>query len=190
VTTSLKRRFVSLADYFALDNSATQRCEYRNGEVFCMGGAQPEHNTICVNLLTELRVQLRPRGCRPFSSDQRVKVKTGSPYLYPDLSVACDPEYTTINGLRTLLNPVLIIEVTSRSTAADDRGVKFLQYQTIETLNDYVLVDSTAIGVLHYRKGRTLWQPQLVEDPDGLLTIDRLGITLPIADVYVDSGIG
>ena len=190
VTTVLKRRFVTLAEYFVLDSSSTQRCEYRNGEVFCMGGAQPEHNTICVNLLTELRIGLRPRGCRPFSSDQRVKVNTGSPYLYPDLSVACDPRYTTINGLRTLLNPVLIIEVTSRSTARDDRGAKFLQYQTIDTLSDYVLIDSTTIGALHYRKDGALWQPQLIEQPDGYLTIDRLGITLPIANIYVDSEVG
>lgn len=154
-----------------------------------MGGAQPEHNTICVNLLTELRIALRPRGCLPFSSDQRVRVNTGSPYLYPDLSVACDPRYTTINGLRTLLNPVLIIEVTSRSTARDDRGAKFLQYQTIDTLIDYVLVDSTAMGVLHYRNDGGPWQPELIEESQGLLVIDNLDVSLRLADIYADAGV-
>jgi len=190
MATSLKRPFLSLDAYFALDRGADARCEYRNGEVFCMVGAQPEHNTICVNLLTELRGGLRERGCRPFPSDQRVKVNTGSPYLYPDLSVACDPRYVTINGLRTLVNPVLIIEVLSPSTAQDDRGAKFLQYQTIETLTDYVLVDSTAVAVLHYRRHGNWWLPLLIEDPDGTLTLDALGIALPLAAIYLDSGVG
>ncbi|WP_295458835.1 Uma2 family endonuclease [uncultured Thiodictyon sp.] len=189
MATSLRRTFVSLDDYFALDRDALQRCEYRNGEVFAMGGAQPEHNTICVNLLTELRSGLRERGCRPFPSDQRVKVNAGSPYLYPDLSVACEPRYLTINGLRTLTNPVLIIEVLSPSTAADDRGAKFLQYQTIETLTDYVLVDSTAMAVLHYRRHGSWWQPLLIEDPGGVLALDTLGISLPLAAIYLDSGV-
>ncbi len=152
MASSLRRIFVSLDEYLALDRDAVPRCEYHNGKVFCMGGAQPEHNTVCVNLLTELRSGLRERGCRPFSSDQRVKVNAGSFYLYPDLLVACDPRYVTINGLRTLQNTVLILEVLSLSTAADDRGAKFLQYQTIETLSDYVLMDSAAIVVLHYRR--------------------------------------
>ncbi|AUB84342.1 Uma2 family endonuclease [Candidatus Thiodictyon syntrophicum] len=190
MASSLRRTFVSLDDYFALDRDAAPRCEYRNGEVFCMGGAQPEHNTICVNLLTELRTGLRERGCRPFPSDQRVKVNAGSPYLYPDLSVACDPRYVTINGLRTLQNPVLIIEVLSPSTAADDRGAKFLQYQTIDTLTDYVLVDSTAIAVLHYRRRGSWWQPLLIEDPGSVLALDTIGLALPLAAIYLDSGVG
>jgi Uma2 family endonuclease len=190
MASSLKRSFVSLDEYFALDRTSQERCEYRNGEVFCMGGAQPEHNTICVNLLTELRTRLRPRGCLPFSSDQRVKVNTGSPYLYPDLSLACEPGYVIINGLRTLVNPVLVIEVTSPSSARDDRGAKFLQYQTIESLADYVLVDSTARAVLHYRKEGAFWQPRLVEDQAGVLALDNLGIGIPLDVIYADSGVG
>jgi Uma2 family endonuclease len=190
MTSSLKRTFVSLENYFALDRDASERCEYRNGEVVCMGGAQPEHNAICVNLLVALRLGLQARGCRPFNSDQRVKVHTGSPYLYPDLSVACEPRYEIINGLRTLLNPLLIVEVTSVSSARDDGGAKFLQYQTIDTLADYVLVDSTAVAVLHYRKAGNLWQPQLVEDRAGALTLEHLGVSIAVADIYADSGVG
>jgi Uma2 family endonuclease len=195
MATSLKRDFVSLEEYFALDSTSSERCEYRNGEVHCMGGAQPEHNSLCVNLLAELRFGLRGSGCRPFGSDQRVRVSTGSPYLYPDLAVACEPAFVTINGLRTLVNPLLIIEVTSPSTAREDRGAKFLQYQTIETLVDYVLVDSTAIGVLHYYKQEGcnrdgLWSPQVREQAADELILDRLGLSIPLATIYADSGIG
>ena len=82
MTTVLKDRFVSIEHYFALDSeTAPERWEWRNGDVRCMSGAQPEHNIICLNVGAELRARLRGSGCQTFPSDQRVKVHAGSPYL-------------------------------------------------------------------------------------------------------------
>jgi Uma2 family endonuclease len=189
VTASLKQSHISLDDYFTLERISPERHEYRNGEIFCMGGAQPEHNTIALNLASELRARLRGGPCRPFPSDQRVKVNAGGPYLYPDVSVACDPRFTLINGLRSLVNPVLVAEVTSQSTAQDDQGPKFLQYQTIDTLTDYVLIDSTEVAVLHYRKQAKQWQPTLLDRLDEALTLEQIGIAVPVAEIYLDSGL-
>lgn len=187
---ALKTRFVPLDDYFALDAEGSgERWEWRNGDVVCMSGAQPEHNTICLNIGAELRAHLRGSGCRTYTSDQRVKVHAGSPYLYPDCSVACDPSFMTINGLRTLLNPVLIVEVLSPSSAQDDKGTKFMQYQTIESLQDYLLVDSTAVTVLHYRRTDEIWTPRLFEQPGDEVEVLGLGISLPLAEIYLDSGL-
>jgi Uma2 family endonuclease len=86
--------------------------------------------------------------------------------------------------------PTLVIEVTSPSSAQDDRGAKFLQYQTIESLADYVLVDSSARAVLHYRKEGMFRQPRLVEDHAGVLALDNLGIGIPLDVIYADSGVG
>jgi Uma2 family endonuclease len=186
MTTCLKQPFVTLTQYYAMERDTAERLEYRNGEVRAMGGAQPEHNAICANLIGELRAALRGSGCRPFTSDQRVKVNAGSPYLYPDVTVACKPEYTAINGLRTLINPVLIIEVTSPSSAQDDRGAKFLQSQTIAGLTHYVLVDSTTVGVLHYALDGGHWHPRLYESIDDQLALPDLGLALPLCEVYLD----
>jgi Uma2 family endonuclease len=186
MATGLKHPFVTLAEYFARETDATERLEYLNGEVRAMGGAQPEHNAISANLIGELRSALRGSGCRPMTSDQRVKVNAGSPYLYPDVSVACAPEYTTINGLRTLMNPVLIIEVTSPSTEQRDRGTKFLQYQTIASLRHYVLVDSTEVGLLHYAMTDGQWQPTLYESIDDQFRLPDLELTLALREVYLD----
>lgn len=187
---SLSHRFVPLEDYFALDSEGSrERWEWRNGDIYCMSGAQPEHNVICLNIAAELRAALRNKPCQTYPSDQRVKVHAGSPYLYPDVSVACEPRFATINGLRTLLNPILIVEVMSPSTAADDRGTKFMQYQTLETLTDYLLVDSASIVVLHYRKRGDLWEPELLGDLDAEVDLPDLDVRLPIAEIYLDSGL-
>ena len=193
--TALKNHFVSLEDYFALDSeTAPERWEWRNGDVYCMTGAQPEHNLCCTNLLGELRSRLRGSACRTFPRDQRVKVHAGSPYLYPDVSVACHPEFTTINGLGTLLNPILIVEVLSTTTAQNDRGTKFMQYQTIASLTDYLLVDSSEVAVLHFRKegGRkedSVWTPQLLEQASDAINLPDLDIRLPLAEIYLDTGL-
>mgnify|MGYP001096595474 CR=1 FL=1 len=182
-------RFISLEDYLAIDRDSPERHEFRNGELFCKGGAQPEHNAICLNLGSELRAQLRGGLCRAFPSDQRVKVNAGSPYLYPDLSMACESRFVVINGLRTLVNPVLVVEVMSPSTAENDRGAKFLQYQTITSLRDYVLIDSTELAVLHYRKRPSCWEPRLIDRLDAELTLDDPAIAVSLAEIYLDTGL-
>ncbi|EIC20020.1 Uma2 family endonuclease [Thiorhodovibrio frisius] len=200
MASALKECFVSIEDYFTLDSeTAPERWEWRNGDVYCRSGAQPEHNVICINVIcinvgAELRARLRGSACRTFPSDQRVKVHAGSPYLYPDVSVACHPEFTTINGLGTLLNPILIVEVLSTTTAQNDRGTKFMQYQTIASLTDYLLVDSSEVAVLHFRKegGRkedSVWTPRLLEQASDAINLPDLDIRLPLAEIYLDTGL-
>jgi Uma2 family endonuclease len=84
---ALQTCFVPLDEYYTLDTEgAAERWEWRKGEVFCMTGAQPEHNLICINIGAELRARLRGSGCLTFTSDQRFKVRAGSPYLYLPIS--------------------------------------------------------------------------------------------------------
>jgi Uma2 family endonuclease len=186
----LKDRFVPLADYLALDSeTAPERWEWRNGNVYCKSGADPEHNSICVNVGAELRARLRGSAYRTFTSNQRVKVSADSPYLYPDGSVACDPDFTVVNGLRTLLNPVLIVEVLSPSSARDDKGTKFMQYQTIPSLTEYLLVDSSEIAELHYRKDGEVWTPRLFAEAADEVSLADLRIALPVTEIYLDAGL-
>ena len=186
----LTQPYLPLEDYFALDSvTAPERWEWRNGEIRCMSGAQPEHNLCGANLVGELRARLRGSGCLTYTSDQRVKVRAGSPYLYPDVSVACVPRFTTINGLRTLLNPLLIVEVLSPNSAQDDQGVRFMQYQTIESLAGYLLVDSAIPAVRHYHKEGEVWVPCRYACAGESIDLPELGIAIPLAAVYLETGL-
>jgi Uma2 family endonuclease len=153
-----------------------------------MSGAQPNHNRIVFNTTVAIGRRLLSRGsaCQGFTSDQRVKVNDhNSPYLYPDLSVACQPKFEKINGLLTLLNPILIIEVLSPSTAEYDKRAKFLQYQSIESLEYYVLIDSEAMAMLYYQKSEKNWLPTFLSEANDELVIDSIGIVLKIEEVYL-----
>ena len=118
-------------------------------------------------------------------SDLRVRVDPGGLYTYPDVVVVCDQPKYADNERDTLLNPVLIIEVLSPSTEAYDRGFKFAQYRTLESLQEYALVSQTEPRVEIFRKrAEGDW---LFPESAGLESFCRyesVGCTLALSAVY------
>jgi Uma2 family endonuclease len=130
-------------EYLELDRASEFRNEYYNGRMYAMSGGTHPHAIIIGNLIFELKSALKKRPCIVTPSDVRVRVTESGLYTYPDVVVVCG-EPKLLDGRRdTLLNPALIIEVLSPSTERYDRGFKFAQYRTLESLQEYVLVSQT-----------------------------------------------
>src|ERR1700759_2240823 len=117
--------FVSPVDYLAAERRSESRSEYYKGEVFAMTGASANHNLITLNIGSELRIQLKGRDCRVFANDLRVKIQATGLYTYPDVVATCGKLQFEDKYSDTLLNPVLIVEVLSKSTYNYDRSTKF-----------------------------------------------------------------
>src|SRR5439155_22009323 len=149
-------------------------------------GAQPNHNRIARNVIQQLTNQLENGTCEAFGSDQRVKVYVGGPYLYSDISVACPkPEFESIGGLLALVNPTLIVEVLSPTTARDDKKLKFTQFQTIPSFQEYLLIDSTAVNITHYKKQSDgTWLPNPISDIETTLQIQSINCSLSLRAIY------
>ena len=62
------------------------------------------------------------------------------------------PDIKKYKGLDNIKNPVLIVEVLSSSTEGYDKGVKFDNYRSLESLREYVLVSQDAKKVIRYTK--------------------------------------
>lgn len=117
------KKYISPEEYLATEREALEKHEYLNGEVFAMAGAKMAHVAICGNLIRRLGNKLEQSDCRPFQSDLRVHIPATGLYTYPDIIVVCGKAELVPDGhLDTLLNPTLIIEVLSPSTAEYDRG--------------------------------------------------------------------
>jgi Uma2 family endonuclease len=82
---------VSPQEHDKLEEETGLKYEWHAGRVYALVGASPTHNTITMNIGTSLNVQLRGRPCRPWGSDQRVKVAKKQSLLYADVLVACPP---------------------------------------------------------------------------------------------------
>jgi Uma2 family endonuclease len=172
-------------EYLERERKADYRSEYVNGEIRAMAGASREHNLVVTNLVREFSTRLAGRPCETYSNDMRVKVSAVGNYLYPDVVVACTDIQFEDRNFDTLLNPLVIVEVLSPSTEQKDRGEKFLQYQWIESLNDYIFVSPDRINVERFtRQNDGNWLYSRMDDLRQVLALPSVGCELPLAEIY------
>jgi Uma2 family endonuclease len=173
------------ASYLAFERASETKHEYYRGEICAMAGASRNHNHIVANTLASIHAQMRNRPCIVYPGDLRVRVSRTGLYTYPDLSVVCGtPEFEDAE-LDTLLNPTLIIEVLSPSTAAYDRGEKFQRYRKIETLQEYVLIAQDQHHIERFlRQPDSEWSLADASGLDTVLELRSIGVKLALADVY------
>ena len=171
-------------EYFALERATGERHEYVAGRVFAMVGGSFEHGKIGINTSTALNNRLAAKPCIVQGGDFRIAIPRLDIYAYPDVSVVCgEPRFDQRSG--GLLNPVVLVEVLSPSTAEYDQGQKFLRYQQIESLRDYVLIAQDRPFVrafLRDERGRWIWSA--VEGLDATLTLPSIECALPVAEIY------
>jgi Uma2 family endonuclease len=177
--------YITPEEYLSLERQAEYKNEYFDGEIFAMVGASRKHNLISLNIAAELRAQLKGRPCETYGSDMRIKIPSATLYTYPDAVVVCgEPKFEDAH-VDTLLNPDLIVEVLSKSTASYDRRQKFAFYRTIESLTDYILVSQEALHVEHYTKqpdGR--WLLSDYRSLEGVVQLDSIHCSLPLREIY------
>lgn len=148
-----KRKYISPEDYLAMERESLEKHEYFDGEIFQMAGSSKEHNLITSNLIISLGNQLKKRNCQVYPPDMRVHIPKTGLFTYPDVSVVCGEAQLLPDGhLDTLTNPILIIEILSPSTEGYDKGAKFDNYRSLESLHEYLLVSQDAKKIIRYTK--------------------------------------
>ena len=170
-------------EYLELERQAEYKSEFADGEIFALAGASRAHNLILLNCGAEIRQQLRGRACETYPSDMRIQLAASARYFYPDVVVACG-ELDFANEVQdTLSNPTLIIEILSPSTEGYDRGEKFKQYRTLDSLQTYVLVaqHEPLIEVFERQEGHWLFS-----EYKGLkkVPLPSIGCELLLREVY------
>ena len=177
---------VSREDYLAWESKQEDRNEYHDGHIIKMSGASPQHNRINANINARLHSQLEETDCEAMINDMRVYIPQCSRYLYPDTVVICgELDLEIIRGVQTLLNPILIIEVLSKSTEKSDRGEKFDCYKTLASLQTYVLISQTAPRIeVFERQASGEWTQTVTEGIEATAKLERIGCELKLKNVY------
>ena len=174
---------ITADDYLAGETLSPIRHEYVAGEVFAMAGATEEHATIALNFAALLRNQVRGGPCRVYIADMKLRVEAADAFFYPDVFVTCDARDTSEPLAKR--HPTLICEVLSESTEAYDRGGKFAAYRTLESLNEYLLIDSRRRAVEVFRRQPGGWLLAPVA-PDGALELKCLDFRCAVDALYED----
>jgi Uma2 family endonuclease len=179
------RPYVTSREYLELERQSETKHEYWNGEISAMAGASPNHTLIAANVIISLGTQLKGKPCRVHTGDLRVRVSATGLYTYPDIVIVCGlPRYED-RQRDTLLNPIVIVEVLSKSTESYDCGVKFGHYRTVDSLTDYLLVAQDSAYVEHrVRQAGDKWLLGIYQGLASEVPVPSIGCTLPLAEVY------
>ncbi len=170
-------------EYLRLERAAETKSEYDDGVIFAMSGASERHNLLVAGIVRSAGNRLASR-CRVYPSDMRVRIQKPTRFFYPDVTVVCGQSHLADDQRDVLLNPLVIFEVLSDSTAAFDRGRKFLSYQALESLQEYVLVWQDEYLVEYYRRDAGQWLYAVARGLDAVLPLSSAECEIPLRDIY------
>ncbi|MCX6150677.1 MAG: Uma2 family endonuclease [Ignavibacteriales bacterium] len=180
-----KDKFYTVEEYLEHERNAESRSEYQKGRLFALAGASFKHNLICGNIFAKLHPILRKKKCNVLQSDLKVYIKEHDLFTYPDIIIVCgEPKFADKNT-DTLVNPVVIFEVLSKSTEAYDRGMKFSFYRKLDSLKEYILIAQDRISVVHFIKSEPNdWNLREYDSLENNFLIPSVDCRLKLSDVY------
>ena len=171
--------------YLELEEKSEFRNEYIQGEIKPVTGGTPNHNEIAGNFYTFLKLALRGKSYKVFMSDLRLWIPQYNVYTYPDIMVIKGQPVLQNNRNDTVINPLLIVEVLSKSTKNYDQGDKFDYYRSIPEFTEYILVDQYRYYVKQFAKaddGR--WWLSEYQNEDDSLSFASLDDEIKLSDIY------
>lgn len=178
-------KYISEKEYLAFERKALDKHEYYKGEIFLMSGASFKHNLIESNFRLSLGSFLKGKTGREFGSNLRIHIPSNTLYTYPDIIVICDEPQFVDEEFDTITNPSIIVEILSPSTSNYDRGAKFELYRDIETLKEYVLVDSKATHIVVYnRNDDSTWTLSETKNISDNIHLPSINFFISVADIY------
>jgi Uma2 family endonuclease len=171
------------AAYLDHEEGANTRHEYWRGEIYAMAGGSRQHAALAMNVGAALHAELRDQPCVVYSSDLKVRAAEADLASYPDVTVICGPAEEDPASRHVVLNPTLVVEVTSPSTEDWDRGDKLEGYKTIASLQAVLLVShrERRVDVVE-RSDEGRWAARAVTR--GSITLAQPRCTLAVEDVY------
>jgi Uma2 family endonuclease len=170
---------LTFEDYVRFEMTSQVRHEFVDGNLFVMAGGTKRHNLLGGLLYAKLLPLALTRGCFAYIADVIARMPSGKGY-YPDLIVTCD---SSLDSNRTVLRPSIIVEVLSSSTEAIDRGEKWEQYQTIESLEQYVLLSQNEAVAEIYSRQENKWIYERITG-EMRLTFSSLGLEIMLSELY------
>lgn len=181
----IQQRYYTPEEYLALEEVAEFKSEYWDGEIVPMAGGSINHNRIVGNVYTYLKFHLRGKNQEPFLSDLRLWIPRYRQYTYPDILVIQGNPALYNNRIDTITNPLLIVEVLSKSKQKYDHTDKFRFYRSIPEFREYVLINQYEFQIEQYIKtGKGEWLFREYETEDAIINFVSIGLEMAIANIY------
>lgn len=185
MTLAQETPYYSPQEYLELEVNSEIRHEYINGLIIPMTGGTPNHNQLAGNFYAMLNFALKRQPYQVFVTDQRLWIPSRKIHTYPDIMVVKTPLEYQEGRTDTLVNPVMIAEVLSKSTKGYDRDEKFAAYRTITTLQEYILIDQYTMHIEQYCKtDNNQWIFSEFTDGNINLNLASISCQMTLSDIY------
>ncbi|MEM8777544.1 MAG: Uma2 family endonuclease, partial [Cyanobacteria bacterium P01_G01_bin.49] len=172
-------------EYLDFEIQAQESHEYKNGKIILMPGETLNHNRITGNFYASLNVALKGQTYDVFFIDQRLWIPHKKTYTYPDIMLIQGKLQLEEGRKDKITNPLLIVEVLSRSTEAYDRGEQFAAYRTIPSLREYILIEQYTPHIEQFSKTQSgRWLLSDYEGKDTILSLTSVPLEMLLADIY------
>ncbi|MFN4256001.1 MAG: Uma2 family endonuclease [Saprospiraceae bacterium] len=180
-------RLYTLAEYLRREARTIHKNEYYNGKIVPMASAKFSHNLIAMNIGSALNAAIDKanKDLLVVGSDQKVYFEEQNVCVYADVLVVCERLEFYDDGQMLLTNPIMVVEVLSRSTRKFDQSGKFDLYKTLPSFREYVLVEQNAVRVeTRFREQPNLWRETQITDPAAEVWFQSLGLSVAVKDIY------
>jgi Uma2 family endonuclease len=181
---------LTVAEYIQHEIDTNQKYEYHDGKIYALAGGSINHGLLCGNIYAEIRNELKKKksNCKAFTSEVKLNIKAKNNFVYPDTMVVCGDMETSENDKNAVSNPILVVEVLSKSTAEYDRGDKFYFYRQIPTLQEYVLIDQSryVVEVFYKKENHDLWSILRYKGLEAIIQLQSIGLDISMKELYFD----
>lgn len=181
--------YQSIKDYMAYEDTSEQKHEYEKGDILMMTGGTIDHGMLCGNAYSELRGKMEAGGsnCRAIGSEVRIHIDQADSIVYPDAMVICGEIEVSPADEQAITNPILIVEVLSKSTESYDRGDKFYKYRQLSSLKEYVLIDQEKPVVeTFYKRDNNVWEISRFSGLQDEIQIKSLDLSIQMDKLYLN----
>lgn len=172
----------SYREYLQLLELSSVKLEYCDGEIYAMAGGTPTHADLGASATRLLGNALLGR-CRVSSSDLKVRIEATDLTTFPDVTVVCGERWTSSIDANAVINPTLLIEVTSSSTESYDRGEKLSHYKQIPSLLAVLLVSHRRRQVTVVERTSDGWEQRELRAGE-VVTVEALALSMSVDELY------
>ncbi|UZK67351.1 Uma2 family endonuclease [Sphingomonas sp. M1-B02] len=170
------------AEEFLEIDFGDRKAELDNGVIRLMAGGTARHSEVQTNIIIALASRLRGTGCKPYNSDMAARTRDRS-VRYPDVTVYCDRNNSSNDGLKAFDDPRIVFEVLSAGTARTDLRVKLEEYKELPSIDTIVFVDIVTERLRVVQRTSDGWAESLPREPSSL-SPPLLDLTLSHDEIF------
>ncbi len=181
---------MSPGEFLEWEDRQELKHEYAEGEIIIMQAATLQHTRVFSNVFCEISSFLKGRRCEVLSGDLRIAATLAQSFFYPDITIFCNGTDRFEDMQNTFSNPAVIIEVMSAATRDYDLGRKQFYYMQMESVKEYIMIDSEKIRIRAARRqADDCWKFEVLRSVNDVLHIDTIVLSMDVALIYDNVGI-